>query len=284
MTEKIDRKGKILWFVLLLLALVAILFPIYIILKYSISDKASWVTGGKYAVPWWPFEPTLENIVYYLSDKRFWSNALMSFEIAILTVAISTIFSVPAAYVMTRYHFKGMGIILLLLMSARVIPDVAAAVPIAKVFSEGILKNLPTTLKISLTHSTFGIPYMIFVIKGIFETIPKDLDEQAYIMGASKIYTFLRIVTPLVLPGVAASGIYVFILSWNEFLYAYFITATSTGRVIPLAVYMKSLFGVSSPSPVQLSVISLIVSFPALIATLFIQKYIVGGVTEGAVK
>lgn len=284
MKNKINGKGKIAWFIFLLLTIIIICIPMYIIFKYSISDKSSWVTGGKYPVPWWPFHTTFQNIAHYLTDQRFLNNAIMSLKIAFLTVIISTVVSVPAAYVLSRYKFPMVGTILLILLSARLIPDVSAAVPVAKIFADSILYKIPTVLKIAITHSTFGIPYMIFVVQGIFQNIPKDLDEQAYIMGTSKMYAFTRIVTPLAVPGIAASAIYIFMLSWNEFLYAYYITSTSASKVIPLSVYMKTLFGVSSPSPVQLSVISLLISTPVILVTFFIQKYIVAGATEGAVK
>jgi multiple sugar transport system permease protein len=260
------------------------LLPLYVMFKYSISDKTSWVTAGKYPVPWWPFHPTLENFFYYLKDRRFWTNAAMSLKISSLTVLLSIMLGVPAAYSLTRFKFPALGVLLFLILSIRTIPDVAAAVPVAQLFSGKLWARVPAVLKIALTHCLFGLPYIIFVTQGIFETIPKDLDEQAYVLGASRTYTFLRIIAPLVVPGVAAAAIYVFILSWNEFLFAYFITATSTVSTVPLAVYMKNMFGVSSPNPVQLSLISLIVSIPVLIFTFVIQKYIVAGMTAGAVK
>jgi len=276
--------GKILWFFMIVVCLVLCLVPLYILLRYSISDKASWVTGGKYPVPIWPFHPTLDNFFYYLKDVRFWANALMSFRIACITVFLSVALGVPAAYALTRFKFPALGTLMFFLISIRMIPDVAAAVPVANVFANSFMAGFPADLKIAITHCLFGLPYMIFVCQGIFVTIPKDLDEQAYLLGASKSYTFLRIIAPLVVPGIAASAIYVFMLSWNEFLYAYFISATSTTTEVPLAVYMKGLFGVTSPNPVQLSLISLLVSIPVLIVTFFIQKYIVAGATEGAVK
>jgi multiple sugar transport system permease protein len=272
------------WFLALVVILIATLLPLYVMFKYSISDKASWVTGGNYPVPWWPFSPTLENFFYYLKDRRFWSNAGMSVQIAGLTVLLSIALGVPAAYSLTRFKFPAVGVLLFFIISIRTVPDVASAVPMARLFAGRVLGTLPVILKIALTHCLFGLPYIIFVTQGIFETIPKDLDEQAYMLGASRAYIFLRIITPLVVPGVAAAAIYVFILSWNEFLFAYFITATSPASTVPLAVYMKNIFGVSSPNPVQLSLISLIVSVPVLVFTFVIQKYIVAGATAGAVK
>lgn len=278
-------KIGILWLASMIVVLLFTLLPIYIMIKYSFSDKASWSTGGKYPVPWWPFEPTLENFVYYLSDRRFWSNALMSVKIALLAVAMCIVLGVPAAYSFARHKFPASAVLLFLLVAVRMIPDVSAAVPVAKIFaSNEVVRGFSAELKIAIAHCLFGLPYMIFVTQGVFETIPVDLDEQAYILGASKPYAFIRIVLPLAVPAIASASIYVFNLSWNEFLYAYYITNSSLSTTTPLAVYMKGLFGISSPSPVQLSLISLIVSVPVIIFTFITQKYIVAGMTEGSVK
>ncbi len=283
--KKFFTKNKVIWLVSMAITIFITLLPLYIMIKYSVSDRASWTTGGKYPVPWWPFDPTFENIIYYLSDQRFWGNALMSAQIAILTVIICVVVGVPAAYSLTRHKFPAIGVLMFAILSVRMIPDVAAAIPVTELFATGaIFGGLPVVLKIAITHSLFGLPYMIFVTQGIFETIPVDLDEQAHILGASKSYTFLRIIAPLAVPGIAASAIYVFMLSWNEFLYAHFITNASISSSMPLSVYMSSLFGVSSPSPVQLSVISLIISVPVIVFTFIVQKYIVAGMTAGSVK
>lgn len=278
-------RGRTLWVISMIFTVLITLFPLYIMIKYSFSDKASWATGGKYPVPWWPFEPTVENFKYYLSDRRFWANAFMSVRIALLTVFLCVLFGVPAAYSFTRHKFPAVGVLMFSLVTIRMIPDVAAAVPVATIFaSVPIIEKIPVEVKIALTHCLFGLPYMIFVTQGVFETIPVDLDEQAYILGASKTYTFFRIIAPLAVPAIASSAIYIFNLSWNEFLYSHFIINTSSSTNIPLAVYMKGLFGVSSPNPVQLSLISLIISIPVLVFTFAIQKYIVAGMTEGSVK
>ncbi len=278
-------KNKLIWLGSMIITIFVTLLPLYIMIKYSISDRASWTTGGKYPVPWWPFEPTFENIIYYLNDQRFWRNALMSVQIAFLTVFICVIVGVPAAYSLTRHKFPAIGVLMFSILSIRMIPDVAAAIPITELFATGaVLGWIPVQLKIAMTHSLFGLPYMIFVTQGLFETIPVDLDEQAHVLGASKAYTFIRIIAPLALPGIAASAIYVFMLSWNEFLYAYFITNASISTSIPLSVSMSSLFGTSSPNPAQLSVISLIISVPVLVFTFIVQKYIIAGMTAGSVK
>ncbi|HYE82633.1 MAG TPA: carbohydrate ABC transporter permease [Clostridia bacterium] len=275
---------KMIWLLLIIVSLIAAILPIYIMFKYSVSDRSSWITGGKYPVPWWPFKPTFDMYRYYLSDTRFWSSGILSLNIALLTVAISMVVGAPAAYSLARYKFNGKAVLLFLILSVRLFPDISSVIPVATVFNMDFLYNLPLTLKVALAHSLLGLPYVIFIAQGVFETIPVDLEEQARIMGASRLYAFTRIILPVALPGLAAGAIYVFLLSWNEFVFSYFITATSSVNVLPLPVYLKSLLGSFSPNPVTIATLSLLVSMPVIAFTLFIQKYMIAGTTAGAVK
>lgn len=276
--------GKAFWFVLLLICIFMALFPIYIMFKYSISDRSSWITGGAYPVPWWPFNPTFEMYEYYLADGRFWESAWLSLKVALLTIIISIGFGAPAAFSLARFKFWGKAFVLFLILSIRLFPDISSVIPVANVFNMDLFYNFPTELKLALGHSLLGLPYVIFIAIGVFETIPVDLEEQAQVMGAGKLYTFLRIILPIAIPGLAAGAIYVFLLSWNEFTFSYFLTATSTAEIIPLPVYLKTLLGAFSPNPVSIATLSILVSLPVILFTFVVQKYMVAGATAGAVK
>ncbi len=283
MVKKI-KLSKITWIILIIVSLSLVLLPIYVMFKYSISDRSSWITGGKYPVPWFPFNPTLDMYRYYLADTRFWANAFLSINVALLTVALSIILGAPAAYSLSRSKFNGKAIILFFILSIRLIPDISSAVPIATIFNNGLWDYLPVVLKLSLAHTLLGLPYVIYIAQGVFESIPKDLEEQAHVMGCGKFYTFLNIVIPLAIPGLAAGAIYVFLLSWNEFTLSYFITATSSVPMLPLPVYLKSMFGAFTPNPVGIATISLLVSLPVIVFTFALQKYMISGSTAGSVK
>ncbi|CCJ33204.1 carbohydrate ABC transporter permease [Caloramator australicus] len=275
---------KIVWLILLILSIFLVLFPIYIMFKYSISDRRSWITGGEYPVPWWPFKPTLEMYKYYLGDKRFWSNGWLSLKIALLTVSFSLILGTPAAYSLARFKFNGKAFLLFLILAIRFYPDISSVIPVSYIFNKSFLYNLPNEIKISLAHCLLSLPYIIFIAQGVFETIPVDLEEQALILGTSRFYAFLRIVLPIAAPGLAAGAIYSFLLSWNEFVFSYFITATSVSSEVPLPVYLKTLLGSFSPNLVSISTLSLLVSIPVIIFTFIVQKYMIAGMIKGAVK
>ncbi len=275
---------NIIWFILMVACLFMVMFPIYIMFKYSISDRSTWITGGLYAIPWWPNEPTFEMYDYYLSDRNFIANGVMSLQVALITVLFSLGIGAPAAYALSRFKFNGKAVFLFLLVAVRFIPDVSASIPVAYVFSNTFFSVLPDVINISLAHCLLCIPYVVFITQGTFESIPKDLEEQVQILGGSKAYAFFRIVLPIAVPGMAAAAIYAFLLSWNEFTFSYFITSTSLSSVIPLPVYLKSLFGSMSPNQVTIATISLLISIPVIIFTIALQKYIIAGMTEGAVK
>ncbi len=282
--KKTLNPKNIVWFIMMVACLFMVLFPLYIMFKYSISDRTTWITGGLYAIPWWPNEPTFEMYEYYLSDRSFIANGIMSLQIAFTSVLFSLGIGAPAAYALSRFKFNGKAVFLFLLVAVRFIPDVTASIPVAYVFSNTFLYELPDVIKISMAHCLLSIPYVVFITQGTFESIPKDLEEQVQILGGSKAYAFFRIVLPIAVPGMAAAAIYSFLLSWNEFTFSYFLTSTSLSSVIPLPVYLKSLFGSMSPNQVTIATISLLISIPVIIFTIALQKYIIAGMTEGAVK
>lgn len=275
---------RILWIVCLVVAVFLVLGPLYVMFKYSISDRNSWITGGEYPVPWWPFSPNFDMYRHYLGDRRFLDCGLLSLQIAFITVGISLFFGAPAAYGLARLRLNSKAVFLFSILAIRFFPDVASAIPVARLFNDTFLYDLPTPLKLGLAHSIIGLPYVVFIAQGVFESIPVDLEEQAFILGAGKMRTFLRIILPLALPGLAAGAIYIFLLSWNEFVFSYFITATSPISVTPLPIYLKVLMGSFSPNLVSVSTLSFLVSLPVIVFTFAVQKYMVAGMTAGAVK
>jgi len=246
--------------------------------KYSISDRASVVTGGK-PIPLWPYHPTIEQFKTLVTTDRFISAALCSIEIALTSVIISLIIGTPAAYALVRYRFPGIMVLATLLISVRLFPDIVSVVPVVEIFIK--LRLINTKIGVALAHSLLSIPYVIFIAMGVFETIPKDLDEQAQIMGASKLYSFVRVILPVALPGLAAAAIYVFLLSWDEFIFAYFILAF--GNLSTLPVMLQKILS-WTPQHNLLAAISVMLSIPVIIFTFIVQKYMRAGATAGAVK
>lgn len=278
MRIKNQRATRIIWLTGIIIMIVIVLVPIFVMFKYSISDRSSVVTGGK-PIPLWPYHPTLEQFHGLATMDRFITAALTSLEVALLSIIIALVIGTPAAYALVRYKFPGVMVLATLLISVRLFPDIISVVPIVEVFIKFRLVN--SVLGVALAHSLLSIPYVVFIAMGVFETIPKDLDEQAQILGASKLYSFTRIILPVALPGLAAAAIYVFLLSWDEFIFAYFLLAF--GDLSTLPVLLKKILS-WTPQHNLLAAISVMLSIPVVIFTFLVQKYMQTGATAGAVK
>ncbi|HEY8348132.1 MAG TPA: carbohydrate ABC transporter permease [Symbiobacteriaceae bacterium] len=270
------------WWLGLFVALFVVVFPIYVMFKYSISDRASIITGGMYPEPLWPFHPTTEMFEYLLSRDDFTVAGLISVKVALYTVALSLLLGTPAAYALARFRFPGYGVLLFSLISIRLFPDISTVIPLVEVFFNSPLSRLPVDIQVALSHTLLSLPYVIYIAMGVFETVPKDLEEQAAILGCSRLGAFLRIVLPVAAPGLAAGAIYTFLLSWNEFIFSYYLTFTSPeGTTLP--VYLLRILN-WTPQKNLLAALSLVISLPVILFTFLVQKYMRAGLTAGAVK
>ena len=275
---RIPHSHRLVWLIGIILMILVVLAPIFVMFKYSISDRSTVVTGGM-PIPLWPYHPTIEQFQGLATMHTFITSAFASMKVALLSVIISLVIGTPAAYALVRYRFPGIMVLAMLLISVRFFPDIVSVVPIVETFMKLGLVN--TVLGVAMAHSLLSTPYVIFIAMGVFESIPKDLDEQAQILGASKLYSFTRIILPVALPGLAAAAIYVFLLSWDEFIFAYFLLAF--GDLSTLPVLLQKILS-WTPQHNLLAAISVMLSIPVIIFTFMVQKYMQTGATAGAVK
>lgn len=272
------RGKKVIWLIGIIIMIIIVLIPIFVMFKYSLSDRSSVVTGGR-PIPLWPYHPTMEQFQGLATMDRFIRSFIISLEVALLSIVFSLIIGTPAAYALVRYRFPGVMVLATLLISVRLFPDIVSVVPIVETFTRFRLVN--SVPGVALAHSLLSIPYVIFIAMGVFETIPRDLDEQAQILGASRIYSFIRIILPVALPGLTAAAIYVFLLSWDEFIFAYFLLAF--GDLSTLPVLLQKILS-WTPQHNLIAAISVMLSIPVVIFTFIVQKYMQAGATAGAVK
>ena len=266
---------------MLLIALFFILFPIFIMVKYSLADRASIITGGRYPEPIWPFHPNLDQYKNLFGKKDFIISGLFSLQVALLTVTFSLVLGAPAAFAMVRYKFPGVGILIITVIAIRFFPDIVAVIPVAEWFLKPPLIYFPPLVHVGLAHTLLSLPYVVYICQGVFKAIPKDLEEQARILGASRFYAFVNVVVPVALPGIAAAAIYTFLLSWNEFIYAYYLLFQSTKTTLP--VYMLRLL-TWTPQRNFLAALAVVLSLPVILFTFLVQRYMIAGMTAGAVK
>ena len=207
--------------------------------------------------------------------------AFYSLEIALLTVLFSLITGAPVGYVLSRLKVPGICVIIFFILAIRFFPGICSVVPVVEFFSNPIFNLLPVVIKVVLAHTLLSLPYVIFMCQGVFDAIPVELEEQALILKAGRFYTFIYIVIPIARTGIAAAAIYVFLLSWNEFIFSYFLMFQSTTVTLPVYLFKKIVW---TPQLNYLAAISVCLSVPVILFTFIIQKQIVTGATEGSSK
>jgi len=267
-----------LWLLFLLFSVFMVFFPVYMLVKYAISDMASINTGGA-PIPLWPYHPTLESFTYLFSDQRFFAVVINSLIIALSTVGLALLLGVPAAYILGRTKIPGKKMLLIGLMSVRLFPDIASIIPVTEFFIKIEAHN--TYWGVVLAHTLLALPYVIFITMGAFEHIPNDLEEQAIVMGANRFHRFVKILLPLTVSGITVAAIYTFLLSWDEFIFSYFLLGM--GNISTLTLYLNEKLNFSPPQNL-LAAISVCLSLPVVIFSMAIQKYNTAGIISGAVK
>ena len=205
--------------------------------------------------------------------------AVNSLIVASVNTAICLIVGSMAAFSLARYKFKGSRNIAFWILSIRMMPPVAAIIPIYILMKK--LQLLDTPWCLIITYFTMNLPFVVWMMKGFFEEIPREIEESALIDGCSDFGIFIRIALPLAAPGLAATAILVFIFSWNEFIFALILTGTKA-VTLPVGIigFMKET-GINWGYMTAGGVLALI---PAIIFVILVQKHLVKGLTMGALK
>jgi multiple sugar transport system permease protein len=205
--------------------------------------------GGRNAVDAWPksFLPNLASfgtLRAFLDIEGVWSAALVSIEVAVLCMAFSLLLGAPAGYALARYAFRGATTYRLLILLTRAFPVGILALPLTITFIRLDLYDTP--LGVALMHTALALPFAVLVSASLFQAIPREFEEAAWVFGCSRVRAFLRVVMPLALPGVAAIAIFAFVISWNEV----FAASVLTVRHRTLTAYLLTVLA-ESPLHVQ---------------------------------
>lgn len=215
-----------------------------------------------------------------IQDLGFAGNISNSLIIAISTTCIAIVVSSMAAYGIVRFFPKLGSIMSKVLVATYMFPPILLAIPYSMVMAK--LGFVNTRVGLVIVYLSFSVPYAVWMLVGFFKTVPLGIEEAARVDGANKLQTFVRIVLPLVMPGIVATAIYTFINAWNEFLYS-LILINSTDKMT-VSVALKSLQGSEILNWGDMMAASALVVVPSVIFFMFIQNKIAGGMTDGAVK
>jgi multiple sugar transport system permease protein len=222
------------------------------------------------------FTPTTRNYENIFSQYNFLIFMVNSFVVAIFSTALSLLLGLPAAYAVARFGYDWLGIVLL---AARIVPGITFLVPWFILFSRIGLNGSYTAL--ILSHMLVSMPFTVWVMVPFFEGLPREIEESALIDGATIFGSFIRIVLPLSVPAILTATIMSFIFSWNNFMFSLVLAGDDT-RTLPVAIF--NFISYASIDWGGLMAASVLITVPVLVITILMQRYIVSGLTAGAVK
>lgn len=222
------------------------------------------------------FEPTLDNFRGVIAGRDFLSYGLNSFIVATGAVGISLVLGLPAAHAIAKYRMRKIGMALLM---SRMVPFISYLIPWFIMFR--LIGLIDSYLALITTHLIITLPYVIWIMINFFENVPASLEESARIDGANYFQAFIHVVLPVVRNGVFTASVLAFIFSWNQFLFSLILSGRDT-MTVPVAVFQFISYDQINWG--GLGAAATLITLPPLVLTLFIQKYIIRGLTSGAVK
>ncbi|WP_329126450.1 carbohydrate ABC transporter permease [Streptomyces sp. NBC_01465] len=272
-----------LWTRRIVLTLITLftLVPVYVMLSSSMKSLAD--VSGKFS--WIPHEITFSPYVDIWTTiplARYFMNSLIVAGTASIASVVVAVF---AAYAVSRYRFRGKRVFTITVLSTQMFPGILFLLPLFLIFvnignSTGIALY-GSRGGLILTYLTFSLPFSIWMLIGYFDSIPKDLDEAAMVDGCGPLGALFRVVVPAAIPGIVAVAMYAFMTAWGEVLFASVMTNDTTRT---LAVGLQGYSTLNDVSWNQIMAASLVVSVPVVAGFLLLQRYLVAGLTAGAVK
>ncbi|MEM9565403.1 MAG: carbohydrate ABC transporter permease [Actinomycetota bacterium] len=241
-----------------------ILLPILFLFSMAFTTQETVRSYPKNVLPFVPF--STETMRFFLESDGVLRGLWNSILVAVITLLLSTLISVPAGYAIARYVFRGRDLFRLSVLAVRAFPIVVLSIPLAVLFLRaGVFDSV---YSLALMHTALALPTSILVISSVFASVPYELEEAGQVFGATPLQSFRHIVVPLVLPGIAASGLFTFVLSWNEVFAAAVLTLEN--RTLP-ALLLTSLD--ESPEAFQFAG-SFFLMVPSIVFMLFVRRYL----------
>lgn len=271
--------GRMMKYGLVGLAVLAALLPVYWMMTISLKNEVD-----QFAVPpkWLFFSPTLAHYKDAFVERSFGQYLLTSGIVSVVSTICAVILGTLAAYALARFRLphKLNTRIALWILSTRMFPPIVTAVPLFLLMSD--LQLLDTTAALIIVYTAFNLPFVVWMMRGFFTEIPRDLEEAARVDGDSRMGALRRVILPLVTPGLAATAVFCLIISWNEFLLALTLTQTDAAMTLPVGIAGRVTqyeieWGVMSAAGV-------VAMIPILVFALAVQRYLVRGLSLGAVK
>lgn len=263
--------------------LIVTFFPVIWMISSAIKP-----TEDLFLIPpqWIPERPTLEAVRSVVAGDTgrgsmfvdyFKNSVIVTVGTTLLALVVSTL----GAYGLSRYPFRGSGKLLLSILSLQMFPQAMLLISFYLIFLQ--LRLLDTYQGLILANATFAVPFSIWMLKGFFDTVPREIEEAALIDGCSRFSVLPRIVLPLVTPGLLAAAVYTFLIAWDEYLFASTLMTSPEMRTLPPGI-IQSFVGQFYLNWANVMAASVLMTVPVTLLFIFFQRYLVQGLTAGAVK
>ncbi len=282
MKKPLNRLLKVL---LVIPVVIFIYLPVAWLVISSISTRSELLSTP---IHWIPQQPTIQNYINILLPgqdapevaKTFritlWNSLLVASSVTVIALTLGSL----ASYALVRLKFPFRQSLLIGILGTRMIPEISLVIPLYLFATRFGLFNSPIILII--TYLSFALPFAIWLMAAFFNTIPVELEDAARIDGCNRIETLFRIILPISAPGLVSTGLFVFLTAWDEFFFALIMTSTVSAKTVPVAIaeftgrYVVDVGGMMTGG--------VLAAIPPVILSLIFQRYIVSGLTAGAVK
>jgi N,N'-diacetylchitobiose transport system permease protein len=269
---------KLGWNAVGVVVFVVMVFPVFWMIStaFKTDDQLNSVTPT-----WIPTHPTLRHFGDALTKPYFWTDVKNSLIVVLVTVAVAMALAFFAAVALSKYRFTGRKLFIVLMIGIQMLPATGLIIPLYVVLARYHEVNALTG--VILVYLTFALPFSVWTLRGFIIGIPKDLEEAAMVDGSTRLGAFMRILFPLVAPGLVATSVFAFITSWNEYIWARTLLNDSGKQTI--TVWLSYFLGTQRQTDWgALMAASTLTAIPVVIFFLLIQRKIAFGLTAGAVR
>ena len=274
-TRSLRRAG---WNAVGLSLFVVMVFPVFWMIStaFKPADEINSQTPT-----WFSASPTLQHFRDAIHKPFFWDSIRNSIVIVLFAVAIAMVLAFLAAVALAKYRFTGRKLFIVLMIGIQMLPGAGLIIPLYVVLARYHQVNALTG--VIITYMTFVLPFSVWTLRGFMLGVPKDLEEAAMVDGSTRLGAFVRILLPLVAPGLVATSVFAFITSWNEYIFARILLNDQSKQTI--TVWLSDFYGTSRQIDWGgLMAGSILAAIPVLIFFVIVQRRIAFGLTAGAVK
>jgi multiple sugar transport system permease protein len=273
----VTAKQKMGWATVNTVVVLVALVPVLWIVSLSFKNPTTIGDGS-----FWPKQWTLQNYRGIFKTTEFTRALVNSIGIAVISTFIAVLFASMAAYAVARLRFPGKHVLIGMSLLIAMFPAISLVTPLFNI--ERTLGLFDTWAGLIIPYVTFGLPLAIYTLSAFFREIPWELEKAAKMDGATPFQAFTRVIAPLAAPGMFTTAILVFILCWNDFLFAISLTSTTRARTVPAAIGFFTGDSQFTAPTGSIAAASVIITIPIIVFVLLFQRRIVAGLTSGAVK